>query len=82
MSETEYMRTFKDLLLKYQQNYPKRGKCLYVSLNELQEIVEFVSRMCKKAEMYDVILEHSPAPNYFTIPFLSSETNDREAKHG
>ena len=49
----KYMKEFKEMLLKFQSNYSKHGRKLYINRNELKELAAFVKKVCDKAEMYD-----------------------------
>ena len=49
----KYVEEFREMIYRFQSNYPKHGKMLYVRIDELEELVDFVKKVCEKAQMYD-----------------------------
>lgn len=53
----KYTKEFKEMLSKFQGNYPRHGKVFYMNMNELKELVVFIQKVCEKAQMYDDLCE-------------------------
>lgn len=52
--ENKYTEEFKEMLYKFvKRECPQSGKFLFVSMNELKELMTFIKRVCEKAQMYD-----------------------------
>lgn len=49
----KYVEEFRELMLKFASDSSKHGKLLYVKIDELQELTNFVKKVCEKAQMYD-----------------------------
>lgn len=49
----KYTEEFREMLFKFQSNYPKHGKVFYMKMNELEELMVFIKKVCEKAQMYD-----------------------------
>lgn len=47
----KYIEEFREMLFKFQGNYPKHGKLFYMKKNELEELVVFIKKVCEKAQM-------------------------------
>lgn len=49
----KYVEEFRELMLKFASDSSKHEKLLYVKIDELQELTNFVKKVCEKAQMYD-----------------------------
>ena len=49
----KYIEEFREMLYKFQGNYPKYGKVFYMKKSELEELLVFIKKVCEKAQMYD-----------------------------
>jgi hypothetical protein len=53
LNMNKYIEEFREMLYKFQGNYPKYGKVFYMKMNELEELIVFIKKVCEKAQMYD-----------------------------
>lgn len=53
LNMNQYIEEFREMLYKFQGNYPKHGKVFYMKMNELEELIVFIKKVCEKAQMYD-----------------------------
>lgn len=49
----KYVEEFREMIRRFASNHPKHGKMVYIKMNELQELVDFVKKVSEKAQMYD-----------------------------
>ena len=49
----KYIEELKEMLFKFKDNHPKHGKLFYMKIDELEEFVVFIKKVCEKAQMYD-----------------------------
>ena len=49
----KYIEELREILYKFQGNYPKHGKIFHMQMNELEELIVFIKKVCEKAQMYD-----------------------------